>query len=266
MSNHTHVVLHVDQAMAESWSLEEVIERWHGVFSGISLSHRYLQGDVLCEAEWDKLREVAEIWRGRLMSISWFMRCLNEHIARLANAEEGCTRRFWEGRFKSQVLLDEAALAACLAYVDLNPVRAAMADTPEGSDHTSVQRRIRHLQDASDKAELDAAQPKGLLPFVGNPRQAMPKDLPFVLSDYLELVDWTGRALRDDKRGSIPAHVPPLLQRLRIVPKDWLQMTSRFEGQFFHLVGRPAIVQQACIDLGQKWAWGSSHCKTLFSS
>ncbi len=266
MSNHTHTVLYVDQAMAESWTLDEVIERWQGVFSGISMSHRYLQGDILCEAELNKLREIAEIWRERLMSISWFMRCLNEHVARLANAEEGCTGRFWEGRFKSQALLDEAALATCLAYVDLNPVRAAMADQPENSDYTSVQRRIRHLQAALDKAEPDAAQPNELLPFVGNPRQAMPKGLPFVLSEYLELVDWTGRSLRDDKRGSIPAHVPPILQRLRIEPNDWLHMTSRFELQFCHLIGRPEAVEQACAQLGQKWAWGSSQCKLLFSS
>ena len=125
---------------------------------------------------------------------------LNESIARQANAEDNCTGRFWEGRFKSQALLDEAALAACLAYVDLNPIRAGMAITPETSDHTSIQQRIATAQ-AVHTPNHPQQQTKGLLPFAGYPRQDMPKGLPFRLTDYLELVDWTGRILREDKRG-----------------------------------------------------------------
>ena len=68
---------------------------------------------------------------------------LNEHIAREANKEDNVTGRFWEGRFKSQALLDEQALITCMAYVDLNPVRAGIVDTPEASDYTSIQERIQ---------------------------------------------------------------------------------------------------------------------------
>jgi hypothetical protein len=222
----------------------------------------------MCEAELCKLQEVVEIWRERLMSVSWFMRCLNEHIARQANAEDECTGRFWEGRFKSQAILDEAALAACLAYVDLNPIRAGIAETPETSDHTSVQRRIQALEQASQATEhpyTEPPQPAELLPFVGNPREQMPKGLPFVLTDYLELVDWTGRIVRQDKRGAIPADTPPILKRLHIQPEAWLELTTGFESHFCTLVGRADVVQQACAARGQKWARGTSHCRALFS-
>jgi len=107
---------------------------------------------------------------------------------------------------------------ACLAYVDLNPVRAAIAETPEDSDYTSVQRRIRTLQAAAESsgntenAEQDIApaptQSPELYPFVGGVREGMPQGLPFYLADYLDLVNWTGRAVRDDKRGAIAEDLP----------------------------------------------------------
>jgi REP element-mobilizing transposase RayT len=95
MSNHWHGVLHVDIDQAKSWTTQEVIERWHGLFAGNPLSQRFLSGETLCEAELHAVEEKAETWRENLMSVSWFMRCLNEYIARQANAEDNCTGRFW---------------------------------------------------------------------------------------------------------------------------------------------------------------------------
>ena len=181
MSNHTHVVLHINQDTASDWSVEEVILHWHRLDKSTLLSQRYMVPDerrMMDSALVATVEETAEIWRSRLMDVSWFMRSLNEYIAREANREDKCTGRFWEGRFKSQALLDESALAACMAYVDLNPVRARMAPTPDASNYTSIQYRIN--------AAKAGKSPKRLMPFAGNPRQDMPHGLPFVLSEYLE--------------------------------------------------------------------------------
>jgi len=189
LSNHYHVVLHIDQQKAESWSTREICNHWHQLFSGFSLSNRYLSGEPLSSAEDQQLKLKVEEWRQRLMDISWFMRRLNEPIARQANQEDKATGRFWEGRFKSQALLDEKALAACMAYVDLNPIRSRMADTPETSDHTSVKQRIQHQAQTNPlNPEAIRAQPRELLPFAGYPRNNMPKGLPFRYTDYLEPV------------------------------------------------------------------------------
>ncbi|MDO6568566.1 transposase, partial [Alteromonas sp. 1_MG-2023] len=144
-----------------------------------------------------------------------FMRLLNEYIARKANKEDDCTGRFWEGRFKSQSLLDEAALAACMAYVDLNPLRVDIAKTPESSDFTSVKQRI--------KAAQKGKQPKSLLPFLGSASTKI-KGLPFLLSDYLELVENTGRQVIANKTGVINHNQSPILVRTGLQHTDWHNM------------------------------------------
>ena len=149
MSNHYHAVLRVDAARAQALSDDEVLRRWTQLFTGPLLVQRYLSGspaDPLGQSERDKVAEFAALYRQRLADVSWFMRVLNETIARQANAEEGCTGRFWEGRFKSQALLDEQALLAAMAYVDLNPIRAGMAQSLEDSAHTSIAARLAELQ------------------------------------------------------------------------------------------------------------------------
>lgn len=132
MNNHYHVVLYVDRARAEGWTVDEVLDRWYALFSGHMLADRYRAGESLSAAEWQALTDLVEIWRSRLMDLGWFMRCLNEPIARQANKEDACEGRFWEGRYKSQALLDEQALLSCMSYVDLNPIRAG---EPSGTDH-----------------------------------------------------------------------------------------------------------------------------------
>ncbi len=265
LSKHYHVVLHIDKEKADAWSLHEVCSQWHQLFSGYNLSTRYLAGEPLSTTEEEQLKLKVDDWRQRLVDISWFMRCLNEPIARQANQEDKATGRFWEGRFKSQALLDEKALASCMAYVDLNPIRSHMAEIPETSDHTSVKQRIEHQKSTvTNNPEAISAQPKCLLPFAGYPRKQMPKGLPFRYTDYLELVDWTGRILRDDKKGHIPDHIPDILARLNIEPRHWVYLAEDFESPFKSLVGSAYKIRQACEEMGKNWVHGVKRCTEVF--
>jgi len=263
MSNHYHAVLHIDRERAFNWSMIQVIERWHTLFRGSLLSQRYQRNESLSKAELVVVKKQVELWRERLTSISWFMRCLNETIARQANEEDNCSGRFWEGRFKSQALLDETALAACMAYVDLNPIRAGIEKTPEHSKHTSIKKRIKKARTASTPNHLKQQDPT-LMPFAGNPRQSMPRGLPFKLTDYIELVDWTGRIMREDKRGYIKNDVPLILHRLNLDVKHWQYMTQHFESKFKGLVGAAYKLKQVCQKLGYKRTPGLKPCVDYF--
>lgn len=259
MSNHFHIVLHINKQVAESWTMDDIIHQWHMLFSGYAISQRYLSGQALSDSELAALNDKAKIWRTRLMDISWFMRVLNESIARKANFEDDCTGRFWEGRFKSQALLDEAALMACMAYVDLNPIRAKITKTPEKSDHTSIKLRLAKIANADISLNH-----KALYPFVGNPRKQMHDGLPFKLEDYLELVDWTGRIIRGDKRGHIPDSVPPILKRLNQDTDNWIYISQNFESKLKGLVGSAMKVKQACKKLGYKRTMSLITCFHFF--
>ncbi|WP_252180394.1 transposase [Endozoicomonas sp. 4G] len=257
MSNHYHVVLRINQTPAREWSRDEILSRWTRLFTGPLLVQRYLAAEQLSHSELARVDEFVEEYRNRLTNISWFMRCLNEHLAREANQEDGCKGRFWEGRFKSQALLDEAALLTCMAYVDLNPIRAEVSETPEESDYTSIQERIEKLA-GSDARK----QPITLMPFRSQ-GQNPDKALPYILHDYLELVDWSGRAVRSDKKGAIPSDIPPILARLEIDSNEWLK-TMRRNSRFYRAVGRLAAMRTFAQELGQQWVQGMIACSRLF--
>lgn len=242
MSNHYHLVLKVDVETAARWSEREVAERWAALFRWPLLVQRWYQNESLIDPELEVVRAFIATWRERLHSISWFVRLLNETMARQANLEDGCKGHFWEGRFKSQALLTESALLACMAYVDLNPIRAALVDKPEQSDYTSIKQR---LDDEASAVSL----PPLLLPF-SSPGQ--PEGLPFTFTDYLMLVDWTGRAIRTDKRGHIPEKLAPILQRLGLDKVQWLRQVTLFRRQGIRVVGDQAHCQRYAAHCGQR--------------
>jgi hypothetical protein len=165
------------------------------------------------------------------------MRDLNEYIAREANKEDGCTGRFWEGRFKSKALLDESAALACMAYVDLNTIRAKMDKTPETARHTSIKKRINAVKQGLE-------QPASLMPFVGNHRQNMPKGIACHLKDYRELVEMTGKCISEDKAGYVDSKQSPILEHLGLAPEQWLTLSTEFEKQFCYAAGAELIMNE----------------------
>jgi REP element-mobilizing transposase RayT len=250
MSNHYHVVIRINTAQAGQWSDRQVAERWLRLFSGPMLVQRWMAGAHIEAAERARIGTYIEQWRERLLSLSWFMRCLNEHIARMANREDHCTGRFWEGRFKSQALLDEKALLTCMAYVDLNPIRAAMANTPEQSDFTSVQQRIEQ-----------SGNPH-LRPFSGQSDDS--GGIPYSLKDYLELVDWAGRAIRSDKNGYIPADTPPILSRLGLVTSELADFLNN-KQDFPRAIGPVDQIRTMALKVGGAFIKGTAISRRLYA-
>ncbi|BFM05327.1 hypothetical protein GCM10025791_15360 [Halioxenophilus aromaticivorans] len=255
MSNHYHIVVKLSPDEAQHWSVDQVLTRWTSLFKGPTLVQKYMDNQDLSPAELKSVSDSVEIYRKRLASLSWFMKCLNESIARQANKEDDCTGHFWESRYKSQALLSEEALLSAMCYVDLNPVRAGMANTPEASDYTSIQERIRpkfNVEKAvTEQIELGSIirfdQPvKPLKPFREIITSGIQTDLPFTFVDYIELVDFTGRAVLANKRGAIGNDLPPILLRLNVSTDSWLKTATQFEASYrFHFAKSPPMIQQS---------------------
>jgi REP element-mobilizing transposase RayT len=262
MSDHYHLVLYVDREKAQRWTAEEVIRRWSRLHRQPPLVNRYQEPDVLV-AERKAAEKIIGQWRERLFDISWFMRLLNEHLARLANAEDDCTGRFWEGRFKSQALLDEAGLLTAMVYVDLNPIRAGVAKTPEASEFTSVYQRIRYLK--GNAAQTPATRTSVALRRFADSGGERRTAIPYSSSDYLQLVDWTGRCIRTEKRGFIASEQPPILSRLGVDAEGWTEAMRRRGTILGRAMGRLDLLRLHAATLGQAWIRGMRRSEQLYS-
>jgi len=234
MSNHYHLVLKMNNT--KDWSIHQVLIHWSSLCQLPHLCQKFMDKQTMGKAEMKMVLQLTEIYRKRLMNISWFMKLLNQNIAFRANAEDGCKGHFFESRFKSQALLDDRALLTCMTYVDLNPIRAAMAKTPESSDYTSIQERIKNKK--SD-----------LLQFGDD-------NIPYSLSLYLELVELTGRAVLENKRGFIPKELPDILDRLNLNPDTWLDELKQFKSSGITAVGTVNQLKGFCHSVGKKWRSG----------
>lgn len=276
LSNHLHVVLRSRPDVVKEWSDDEVARRWLRLFpkrrdtNGKPLAAKDNEIKMIT-SDAKRLNEI----RSRLSDISWWMRCTAENIARRSNSEDRCTGRFWEGRYRAQLILDEPSLLACAAYVDLNPIRAAMAKTPEESEFTGAKDRIDDLnerQSASTSTHqwergrrreksgwmspIEINERSDAIGSDANPshRRASQKGfLSVSLSEYLKLLDWTGRQLRLKKRGSIPNDLAPILERLGIETSYWCDLVSKFGKLFKRAAGTAESVANEAARRGIRY-------------
>jgi REP element-mobilizing transposase RayT len=277
MSNHFHLVLRSRPDVVAQWDDTEVARRW----LTLCPPRKDAPGHGLepTEGELNALRKhpkrLREI-RSRLSDISWWMRLLSQNIAQRANREDQEVGKFWQARYRAVRLLDETSLLACAAYVDLNPIRAAMAETLEESDYTSVRHRIEALQAEAQASKARGAKGAGrakpgqskadhtgasvadgyLAPLEINERRgrtgpcchrggqrASDKGfLPMSVAQYVELLDWTARQIVRGKRGSTPASARPVLERLGISGPTWCTLVKQFGRLFYAVAGQPHTI------------------------
>ena len=255
LDNHLHVLVRLDPDVAIDWSDEEVARRWGRLFPPRDGTRRALA--VTDQWIQEKLKDAAWLarTRQRLQSLSWLMKCLKEPLARMANRQDQTRGAFFEGRFKSVAILDEESLLATCAYIDLNPVAAGIAPTPEESDHTSIKERVDHVRSqrrvgdlkaarrgsaAGSQAARDMEEGLWLCPIedrrrLDSKREGMIEG--FSLGNYLLLVDYTGRLFREGK-ARISQNLEEILDRLGSSPEQWQARLlklggSRLLGRFF---------------------------------
>ena len=278
MSNHLHLVLRTRPDVVATWSDKEVVQRW------LAISHltKSRDGKVKSVKPLRIALELAlpgrvKILRDRLSHPSFFMAALCEHVARRSNREDECRGRFWEDRFKCRELACESSVVVCGIYIDLNQIRAGEASTPEESTHTSAFERIVSLRqtspsDASPDGwmceftidESAAVNDASFTQSVTSRRASDKGLLSMSLIDYLQLLEATGRAVRSDNRGVIPASVEPILGRLGLPKETWIDLINNYHQWFGHIVGTSQTLVDRAQRAGRRWYRGRPCCASIF--
>ena len=297
MSNHYHLVLFVNEQQARDWDDAEVVKRWTALFPRNAALVATLQKNNYSKAASRRLQQQIGLWRERLMDISWFMRCVNETVARQANREDECSGRFWEGRFKSLALLDEKALVTCMAYVDLNPIRAGITDSLENSDFTSIQERLiyqaKKIKNRSYRQHrlLTRHTTKHLVGRQSGGKQAnlrlmsemegvADKALPITSQSYFDLLEATCKVLHPQEYSGHRItdtldEKNRLLNELGITAESWLKSVTTFHRHYSVAAGSESALvhfHESRIKSGvslkhpHKWIRGVNSSRLLYGS
>lgn len=220
MSNHYHIVVHTDPKRTAAWSAEEVARRWLSRSGNISRTKLSALAKELA-AHPARIK----LLRARLASLSWFMRGINEPLARLSNAEDDCTGRFWEGRFKSFALLDRTAIINCMVYVELNPARANPNLVIPSAHSSALLRTKTHRSPLASLRSLDITLP-----------------------GYLRLIQWTHKTKSQHERGA-PHRI---LADLGQSETQWIKSVGA-HAEKYRAYGLPAAITRYVRKLNQHW-------------
>ena len=277
LSNHFHLILRTNPRLVKRMGDWEVARRWLRIYPGKRvLDENWIEPtDKQIEALVADKAKLAVI-RKQLSSVSKFMAALSEYIARRANAEDGCDGRFFSGRFGCREITHEAGLLVAGLYVDLNVLRAGEAQTPETSVYTSAWFRIQSRQSAAKTKSTTQPNDRWLAPLTlqadhlgdvpctSGERASDKGLLSMTLDEYLQLLDWSGRQLRANKRGAIPAHLAPILERLGIEGDELLDTLDDFPRLFRRLVGRAEQILERAQEVGRRWMHGVRPAARVF--
>ena len=264
LGNHFHLVVANDPQRARRWTPREVARRWLELFPARWIRRkRGVAADAPpTDEEIDQLVNEPgriEVLRRRLHNLSWLLKTLKEPIARRANREDGVTGHFWEGRFGSSALLDDAAIVAVCAYVDLNEVRAGCAQTPETSICSSTRVRAQTLGKVGRGDAESPSRHFTLAPVPGLDDE-----------DYLAMLNAESRDVdsgrsarsgRSDRARS--ASRSRVLGRGDGASVAWRRRLEEAiaEGRIpigrGHVAGTPTSVSTAASTRGRRWLWNA---------
>ena len=255
MDNHYHLVLYLDPIAPLNWTDSEIAEKWLLTYPGrLDAPGFELQRELKKQAIMADKKKLQK-YRQRFGSLSWFMSRLNEPLAKTSNAEDSVSGRFWESRYTSVALLDESAVLSCMAYVDLNPIRAGVVQELQASLYTSISKRLKNL---SRKPELLTSPISSVAGCVNG------RVVNIQLKNYVELVEWAGKSIVHPNKAKMPAHIKTLLTSMNLQSDNWLTQIKNFNKGSPHSIGCLAKLQDKAEALKKKWIKGVSASRKYY--
>ena len=298
LSNQFHLILRSRPDVVATWKDAEVARRW----LMLAPFRKDIEGNPFDPNEADLHRilddaKKVKATRLRLSDIGWWVRLLCQSVAIRANQEDQESGRFWQSRFRAERILDDSTLVACTAYVDLNPIQAAITDKLETSDLTSAQLRIKSHKatlnaTAASQTGRSAEKPLGsatktskapadrfLAPLWLSPRQRKGGPvvnrtgercsdkgfLPLTEEDYLQLLKWTAKQLSQETQSKTPPRCQEILDSLDLNAETWLPLVKKFGKLFYNVAGRPESIEETRSRIGQRRHYVRNETRELFA-